>query len=142
MQSISGVIGLIGVGGLSAYVMHHRQSDNMRQCIQNMNALERLLKNVPQNEDGENKSQAIGRAVSLLVIWRSESWLHQALTPPPWNSLLEEDSWNSSSSEDESSSSEGENENHAADGIQEGDDGIQEHQEGDGGKNDDSSETF
>lgn len=147
MQSISGVIGLIGIGGLTAYVMQHRQSENMRECIQNMNALETLLKNVPQNEDGENKSQAIGRAVASLEQWRSESWMHQAFNAPPWKGLLEEDSSSSdsSSSEGEDESSEGENENQEnvqADGIQEGD-GIQEHQKEEAeGDDSSSSETF
>jgi Tfp pilus assembly protein PilX len=149
MQSISGVIGLIGIGGLTAYAMHHRQSENMRECILNMKALETLLKNVPQNEDGENKSQAIGRAVSSLEQWRSASWMHQAFNPPPWNPLLEEDSSSDSSSsegEDESSSSDNENQENVQQKVEEHqeeeDDGIQEHQKQQEEEDESSSETF
>lgn len=130
---------MLGLGGLSAYVLYHRQSEHMKICTQNMKALESLLRNVPQNEEGENKSQAIGRAVSLLEQWRSESWFHQAFNAPPWTYDFSDDS-SSSSSEDDENDEDDENEN--------GDDDVTTPVSGDapqnGEENDDSSssETF
>ena len=75
-----GAITLVGAGLYSLGVM---EKQNQEIYIERLDALETNARNIPQTDEGEDVSFALGQDTEALRTWERRSWITRAFIEPP-----------------------------------------------------------